>query len=243
MTTIKIEFPESNKEFAAALGCALLSYSGDTQVPEARTPVAEPTPTHEGTDVELTDEELAALTSAEASAQGGVAAPDATLGDVSATGELQAEAPPLVVGVDIDEHGVRFDAEYCAKAKDPFYGEGAKAGQWKKGRGVDEAAYDAWYGGARIDAVQSGTALAPGVDDEPVDATAAFAASAPAAGVPTDMGALMMYISEQQTAGHLTAEQIENAYATTGISVPDLCVDDPALVAANCAKVYEALQA
>ena len=68
------------------------------------------------------------------------------------------EQPPEVLLPNdqaVDLHGVAFDQAYCARAEEPFYTTGPRSGQWKKKRGVDDAAYDKWYTSQRDDTAQA----------------------------------------------------------------------------------------
>ena len=141
--------------------------------------------------------------------------------------------PTVTVGVK-DMNGVEVDGEYCGEAKDPFYGTGKRSGQWKKKRGVSDAAYDAWYAGARPEAE-------PAAEPEKVDAAAAFANPIPDS-VPTTAGDLMAWLSEEQAAGRLTPGVIADAYVTCGIALTDLFPPhSDADVAERCAKVFAVL--
>ena len=125
--------------------------------------------------------------------------------------------------VELDEHGVPFDAAYCAKSDKPFYATGKRVGQWKKKRGTDQDEYDIWYDENRP----------PELEPEPgkVDTAAAFAgpgATGEAGAVtattdlPSTPGDLMKWCAEQTAAGAMTTEQVTAAYAACGITVADM---------------------
>lgn len=126
-------------------------------------------------------------------------------------------ASPSASSARVDERGVPFDAAYCGTAEKPFYASGKMAGQWKKLRGVDQAAYDRWYAG-ELEQLGPPTATAT------VNPGAAFGASQPAADEPTpkDAGELMLWVSEQQAAGLLTQDDVNDAYRVTGVSTASL---------------------
>lgn len=127
-------------------------------------------------------------------------------------------------GAPTDQHGVAFDANYCAQAKEPFYASGSRSGQWKKRKGVGDDTYDAWYA--------SQLAKAPAATDpdpapEQVNTAGAFTPQAqqqqqqqPAA--PQNTGDFMAWVAEKQAAGHLTQDAIQAAYAQAGIAITDL---------------------
>jgi len=205
---IEIKFPADNKALAAAIGEALTKYSGEiatTQAPEALTSRKAPEqPT-------IVDEPEA---------------PDESPKDESPSAPAATPEQPAA-DARVDEKGVAFNAEYCAKAAKPFYGSGKRSGQWKKRQGVDEADYDAWYAGelAKVEPTET--------EAPEVDAAAAFK-KAPDA--PKDFGEFMQWFSEQQAAGNYEAEHMEKACKELGLTTLDL-VSDPAKVA----KLYEYL--
>lgn len=138
----------------------------------------------------------------------------------------------------LDMKGVPFDARYCANAGDPFYASGKKSGQWKCKRGVDEGVYDTWYAQQLqqpAHTMQANKAAGEDVDHTPVTNTgAAFGATVSTAGpVLRTAGELMAWVSEKQTAGKLTQEAINAAYAQLGIRVQDLFPPTPDHVVAN----------
>jgi len=118
--------------------------------------------------------------------------------------------------VELDEHGVPFDAEFCGRSESPFYATGPRTGQWKKKRGVDVDEYDIWYDENRPTAE----------DPEPakVDTAAAFAAEPTPAktDLPATPGDLMKWCAEQTAAGAMTTADVTAAYATCGITVADM---------------------
>jgi len=141
---------------------------------------------------------------------------------------------------DLDLKGVAFDPEYCGTAKDPFYGAGARQGQWKKRRGLSDDAYDEWYA-AELGKPGAGDAEAA---QEPINTAGAFGAPAspsPAPAAPTETGEFMGWVSEKQAAGVLTQDQINQAWAAAGVDMGDLFGKPPEVIAANIKKVYDIL--
>ncbi|MCH9838640.1 hypothetical protein K0U83_23455 [bacterium] len=149
---------------------------------------------------------------------------------------LTYETPAPQTGRLLDGKCVPFNAAYCGESKDPFYTTGRQIGQWKKRRGVEQADYDTWYEGelgkVGAQAPSAGTATGPGSSTAtsahataPFNTAAAFGAQpdAPAAEpAPTDVGALMVWISEKQASKLLTQEDVNAAYQVTGVSTADL---------------------
>ena len=113
---------------------------------------------------------------------------------------------------------------------------------WKKKRGVSDEAYDAWYGGARLDAA-AGTAEGEGQ----VDTAGAFGSedgAAETAAVPTNCGELMVWVSEQITAGKFTHDDVTAAYAANNITVQDIIPPhSDEVVAERIAVLHAALSA
>jgi hypothetical protein len=141
-----------------------------------------------------------------------------------------------------DHRGVPYDENYCANAKDPFYSSGAQSGQWKKKRGVSEQEYAEWY------SAQLPETDTAGDDDAPADVSSAFAPAptadepAPVSTAPQNCGDLMVWISEQQVAGKLTADQVAAAYAKHGLTITDLFAPNPDnVVARRVALLYAEL--
>ena len=125
-----------------------------------------------------------------------------------------------------DKHGVAFNPEFVGKATKPFYEGGKRDGQWKKKRGVSDKAYGLWYSGQLL--------------EQPVKTAAAFTPDTPAPETgqtaPSDVGAYMLWVSEQQAAGRIAQEDIAAAYAQLGITINELFTDPSAFL-----KVYEIL--
>lgn len=163
---------------------------------------------------------------------------------VDADGEVQAVTPDARV----DTKGVAFNADFCGNAAEPFYGTGPRAGQWKKRKGVDDAAYDKWYEDALAPA---GTLTETSEDDDtppPVNTGAAFGSPAPATGgapagkpAPQTAGEFMAWVSEKQAGGSLSQAQIQAAYGMAGVQVADLFTPDAAAVATHVGNLYAIL--
>ena len=80
-----------------------------------------------------------------------------------------------------------------------------------------------------------------GTTDAP--AAAETEETAPAADIPEDAGALMVWTSEQQTAGNLTEAQIGEAYATLNLAVTDLFGIDDAEAKKRIASLHALMSA
>lgn len=142
-------------------------------------------------------------------------------------------APAPAAQTSVDMKGVQFDPEMCAKAKDPFYGSGARQGQWKKRHGVDMDDYDAWYSGelAANKEMAAGAENVASPAPAPVNTQNAFAAPAQTVAAPTatttpapvadpppaDCGSFIAWVSKKQAAGLLSQEDIGNAYQKAGV--------------------------
>jgi hypothetical protein len=148
----------------------------------------------------------------------------------------------------VDNNGVEFDANFCGEAAVPFYATGKTAGQWKRKRGLSETDYDTWYA-ARLAAL-------PVVEtaSEPANTASAFApADAPPPPPPDEAaqpgalstaGELMAWVAEMQVAGHLDQGAVDAAYATAGLSLPDMFPpNSPELIANNVGQVFAILSA
>lgn len=149
------------------------------------------------------------------------------------------DTPPPSSG-SVDCNGVPFDPAWCANAAEKFYTSGPRIGQWKKRRGVDEAAFNAWYDGARGPQAEPESAPPPA----PVPTASAFAATPPAApaATPKHVGEFMAWCAEKQAAQRLDQADIQAAYLQTGITVTDLFPpQDLPTVADRIAKLYAIL--
>lgn len=241
---VLIQFDDQNLALATAIGAALSAYgsSGTTVVaanPEWDTPVTDPVEQHVATPAPE-DVQAVAETIPEDTPE---PEPEPTAADV-----LTETADKTIVAdladIRLDEHGIPFDAAYCADAKDPFYGSGKRAGQWKRRRGVSEKTYDEWYASQRpaLDTNEAET-----VEVKPIDTAKAFATPAatedpaPTDDVPADAGALMLWASEQTAAGNLTNEQVTAAYQTCGITIADMFGTDQAVIDGYVKQVYAEL--
>jgi len=228
---LKIEFPAENKELAAAIGHALLDYAGAERttglsplhaapyvgaVVDATDPREPDAPTFEELQVASTDDEP--------------------------TNEPTDDAP---ADGRKDQKGVVFNPTFCADAKEPFYSSGATLGQWKKARGCDQGAYDAWYASelSKVQANWQEKSADLGVDANTAAAAfsgqAAATTSAPPA-APTTGGELMKWVSERRVANVLNQADIDSAWAATGFGVADLFGPNAAAVLAS---VYGILSA
>ncbi len=218
---LKIEFDPSNTALAAAIGRALTEYAGGNTTKNAATATASAGETAKTNAVstatvqENPTNHAAEETVAGVAEQAGSAATTAHAGAGSAGNNTLKNEP----AADLDEKGVAKNEQFCATAKDPYYGSGKKKGQWKKRQGVDEAAYDAWYAGelAKVPHTE------PEADEPEVDTSTVFGGNqVQADNVPQDGGAFMTWVSEQQNAGKITQADLDNAYVTTGVQVGHL---------------------
>jgi hypothetical protein len=143
----------------------------------------------------------------------------------------------------IDGKGVAFHAAFCGISAKPFYETGKTSGQWKRRRGVDPAAYDAWYAEQLAnDSCESDTP----VDTAPVDTAGAFPTTdtqpTEHTHAPTTCGDFMGWASKKQAAELLTQADITEAYAAAGLVITDLFPpNDDAVIAERVAVLYNAL--
>ena len=227
----KLEFPAENKPLAAAIGHALVEYGRGVAA--------------SATDREIMDAYSGAPSEAEPTLDEAAIADLQDNNETADTSHIDDKTPAAEAR--LDQHGVPFDADYCAKASDPFYKTGKTAGQWKKKKGVDQDEYDDWYAAAKPKGIV-GEERTDAANPE-IDTTAAFSdqtagqqqAAGEASNVPVDAGGLMVWVSEMQTAGHFTQADVTQAYATAGISAPDIF--QGANVAQNIASLYGILSA
>lgn len=144
-----------------------------------------------------------------------------------------------------DQHGVAFNVHYCGEAQDPFYSSGKRSGQWKKKRGVSDKDYDGWYA-EELAELRGGSTDEEGHQPGPVNTAGAFdngqtqQQSAPAA--PQDAGEFMGWVSEKQAGGHITQDDIQQAYNQAGVQVTDLFPpNDPQTIAGRIRQLYDLL--
>lgn len=148
----------------------------------------------------------------------------------------------------VDSNGVPFDAAFCSSGDAPFYTSGPKLGQWKKKRGVDEAQYEEWYAERLTATREGGTTPVEGHVDEPAQTNTAAAfggqTTEPAApGVPVfaNAGELMAWVSEQQAAQRLTAQQVTASWATAKVGIADVMSPDTEKARAAIAAIVAVL--
>lgn len=244
---ILIQFDDQNLSLAACIGQALVAYgNGATATPEWARSVPEgigdtlkkaeqvltetaETVTDNGPGMTGLDRETEVGPEEQAARDAGTVTIEATIG-VPADQRL-------------DQHGVAFDPKYCADAKDPFYGSGKYAGQWKRRRGVSEDTYYDWYASVRPEQVQK-----VAEPDAPVDTAAAFAKTQPEQPAEpvtfTDAGQFMHWCAEQTAAGNITSEQVTAAYAAVGVTVADMFPPaDEATIMGHVAAIHKVLVA
>lgn len=144
-----------------------------------------------------------------------------------------------------DQHGVAFNVHYCGEAQDPFYSSGKRSGQWKKKRGVSDKDYDDWYA-EELAELRGGATDEESHQPAAVNTAGAFGngqaqqQSAPAA--PQDTGEFMGWVSEKQAGGHITQDDIQQAYNQAGVQVTDLFPpNDPQTIAGRIRQLYDLL--
>lgn len=241
---IKIEFPADRKDIAVAMGQALLTLGrgafgslpervGDIEVETVTTTQ----PVTGGAD----------LNPAAADDDADVGVVMGADSDTTAIGTSDGSVfPPGDPGTlpQVDHHGVAFNAAMCGVAAKPFYESGKTSGQWKKRKGVDQAAYDAWYAGE----LQPGAAQTT-TDSAPLNTAGAFtgdgkATEAVHTHTPTTCGDFMGWASKKQAAGLLTQQDIADAYAAENLVITDLFPPiDEHTVAERVAVLYGRLTA
>lgn len=134
---------------------------------------------------------------------------------------------------------------YCGEAQDPFYSSGKRSGQWKKKRGVSDKDYDDWYA-EELAELRGGATDEESHQPAAVNTAGAFGngqaqqQSAPAA--PQDTGEFMGWVSEKQAGGHITQDDIQQAYNQAGVQVTDLFPpNDPQTIAGRIRQLYDLL--
>jgi hypothetical protein len=229
--TIKIEFPADRTDIALAIGQALITIGGGVALSGG--PVLKAT-------VEL-DTSKAIEQIAEATQGASSTACD----DWFKTAEQHVADPTPEDKVreestEVDPKGVTFNAEFCAKAQDPYYASGKRKNQWKKRKGVSEDDYDDWYADELFaskveDVIPEDSDIVTNTFGNP-NQQAAKDESAP-----QDAGQLMKWVSEQQAAGNISQQQVTDAYAI--LKLPFDAVMNPAYpIAENCAAIYNHLK-
>lgn len=217
---IKIEFPADRYDIAAAFGRALLAIGACNVEAPSLSDSGYIAPHYEaGPPTEL-DQDYPV-----------------------ATELVQPEPYPTANHKGVDLHGVAFDPAFCADAAEPFYSTGARSGQWKKKRGVDDAAYDEWYASQRAP-----SAMGEPEDEEPVNTARAFGTTTPAVveqtPTPRDAGQFMGWVAEKQAAGRLTSADVTVAYSSAGVNVGQLFPPNPPeQIAQHIALLYQILSA
>lgn len=257
--TIKIEFPADRSDIALAIGQALVTIGGGAAV-EPHKQGASSTACDDQFKAEEVSEqhrqgpyywahhesescgsvatwaELQEVLSEPLAEEVSEELYDKLFGKWSALAEDPAPEQSNGSSAKVDSKGVAFNAEFCAKAQDPYYATGKRKGQWKKRKGVSDDAYDDWYcdelsdcnaGGNNTEANSNVAANTFGGQQQ----------QAPDANAPQDAGQLMKWVSEQQAAGNITQQQVTDAYSE--LKLPFDAVMNPAYpVAENCAAIY-----
>jgi hypothetical protein len=239
---IRIEFPADRTDIAAAIGRALLDLGGASALNTPATKDLDAaTPKNRMLTIKEHEEDVERMMrdalGAETETDPGIVRTDhieATIpvsqgGTLIDTDNITIGPKPGSVFEDngtlpqIDGKGVAFHAAFCGISAKPFYETGKTSGQWKKRRGVDQAAYDAWYAEQLAnDSCESDTP----VDTAPVDTAGAFngdGAEPVHTHAPTTIGEYMGWVSTKQAAELLTQDDVNAAYATVGLQgVADL---------------------
>ena len=226
----KLEFDPSDKQLAVALGTALVQYGiGDVNMPDA-----EPEPRTAGKHAGL-----AAPYNVEQT-QEAEPCPGTVTSDESEPEEVN-EPDPCADDAPVDEHGTPHNPKYCVgvKSKNKFYKSGNNKGQWIKGKGVEESDYNEWYESVRPLPEETD---APREAEQNVDTSVAFgtkqdAPPAEATGDFNTVADLMEYISQRQTDGTLTQQNVNQAYTDLNIKATDLFTGEEATISANVAKL------
>lgn len=233
----KLEFPSGNKTLAAAIGRALVEYSGGTVTAGA-------TVTHT-VKTEVGDVSVTETVQTEAPQTAEV---EDTAELARVFNEVSETAPTKAAGTagdktdrnNLDDKGVGKNPDFCGNAQIPFNQSGKKKGQWKKKAGVDEKLYDKWYAGELAQVSQQDQDNADSIGaNAPVNTGAAFGGKDTPETVDktfNDAGEFMAWIAEQQAAELLTQGDIDSAYQMTSTQVHDLF--NPALFADAVAAVY-----
>jgi hypothetical protein len=250
---IKIEFPADRTDIALAIGQALVSVGSQTEAVlqkasqlHAEEQLSKAEALREQSSEALEQAEIiaddTAATLGHPEEYGPNVAPSADIETGSTTPADAAGASQTATDGGTDQHGVAFNAEYCAKAKEPFYTSGKRSGQWKKRKGVADEKYDEWYASERFNSQAAEVEQEPAeVFGEQQDAMAAqvFGQAEPQAEAewaPSNTGELLNWVAEQQAAGTLTAQQVQDMYVT--LQLPFSKMADPA----NCVKAYNFLK-
>lgn len=234
---IEIKIPE-DKELAAAIGEALVKWSGKAPVVEAPAPaVVEEEPVGKEEALKHIEKMREMLEADE---------PPASLF------EDQPEPEPEVVtepAVEVDAKGVRFNPLWCDPAG--FVKRGDRKGCWKAAKGASPAGFKDWYQ-SQI------TPKAPEDETEEDKARKAFASpnnpepllpptdapqEPPAEDVPTTCPELLAWISEKKASGFIDDSGVKEAYGVTGLTPRDLFPPrNPAEIAAGTLAIYNHLK-
>jgi hypothetical protein len=248
---IKIEFPADRTDIAAAIGRALLEV-GDVEVETVTTTQRPPEGPKNSRCVQVTVN----ASDVTAIQPGDTVSIETENGAYTGTA---SDADDIAIGTrpgsvfegdngtlpQVDPKGVAFNAAMCGIAAKPFYESGKQSGQWKKRKGVDQAAYDAWY----AEQLEQGAAQTT-VDTAPVDTAGAFPTTDTQptepehTHAPTTCGDFMGWASAKQAAGLLTQADITEAYAVAGLVITDLFPpNDDVTIAGLVAQLHDILSA
>ena len=149
--------------------------------------------------------------------------------------------------VRVDQKGVPFDPTYCTSSKEsPFLKTPkAKAGQWRKRRGLDATIFDQWYQNEllRVQNVTPQPDTTPTLETPPVNTAAAFGGNPIVTPEIKDGGALMQWISDMQAQSKLTVQDLTTAFASERLEVRDVFDPTPkAQIEINVARIFATLQ-
>lgn len=158
--------------------------------------------------------------------------------------EAQTTSASEASQVRVDQKGVPFNPAYCTSSKDkPFLrAPKAKAGQWRRRRGLDAKAFETWYQ-AELLRVQNTQPITEPAATPSVNTAAAFGGSPVFEPEVQDGSQLMQWISTMQTQAKLTVPQVTQVFTNENLGVQDLFDPTPAAqIKSNVARIFAALQ-
>lgn len=158
--------------------------------------------------------------------------------------EVQTTSASDASQVRVDQKGVPFNPAYCTSSADsPFLrAPKAKAGQWRKRRGLDAKAFETWYQ-AELLRVQNSQPITEPAATPSVNTAAAFGGSQVFEPEVQDGSQLMQWISTMQTQAKLTVPQVTQVFTNENLGVQDLFDPTPAAqIKSNVARIFAALQ-
>ena len=210
---IKFEIPSDKPKLIAAIGLALMNYTGESRHASKLAALA----TGDSTCAPvLPDDHNEQLSEQEIKAGLKDGTVEVTEKDVKIAESLFA--PNL--DVTRDPKGVPKNDQFCATAQDPYYKAGnPRADQWKRKTGVTQEAYDEWYA-AELLLVPNPNG--PGPQTNTIDTQAALTGNPSSNEPPVELGGLMRWITEQAEAGRLKQTEIDLAWGLCSLRVEDM---------------------